>query len=95
MRTKKATKHNSQDQHNQFGVYNWFRLKGISSKEVIQETVHNFCQESGFCMDGFSFSKKEKEIFNWVAGRFQAFAAYSGKFLQENNYTPSSHSKTK
>ena len=94
MRTKRATRNNSQVEHNQFGIYNWFRLKGITNKEIMQETIHNFCQENGFYMEGFNFSKgKEVQICNWVANRFTKFATYAGKFLKDNNYVPVSHSK--
>jgi len=92
MRTKRATRFNAQPEHNQYGIYNWFRLKGITNKEVIKETIHHFCQDNGYDMTGFDFSK-ERTIFNWVANRFQKFAPYAGRFLQENNYTPHSHSK--
>jgi len=94
MRTKRATRYNKQPEHNQFGIYNWFRLKGITNKDVIKETIHNFCQDNGFAMEGFEFfGSKEREIFNWVANRFQKFAPYAGVFLKENNYIPSSHQK--
>ncbi len=92
MRTKRATRNNSQNEHNQFGIYNWFKLKGITNKDTIKETVHNFCQENGYDMTGFNFSN-ERQIFNWVANRFQKFATYAGKFLKDNNYIPMSHSK--
>lgn len=85
MRTKRPTRYNSQPEHNQYGIYNWFRLKGITNKEIIKETIHNFCQDNGYDMKGFDFSN-EKTIFNWVANRFQQFAPYAGKFLKENNY---------
>jgi hypothetical protein len=93
MRTKRATRYNSQPEHNQFGIYNWFRLKGITNKEVIYETLHNFCEAYGYDMTGFNLPKQERSVFNWVANRFQKFAPYAGKFLQENNYVPMSHSK--
>jgi hypothetical protein len=94
MRTKKATKHNTQSDHTQFGIYNWFALKGVTDKEIIKETIHNFCQENGFYMEGFSFTKgKEIEICNWVAGRFVKFAVYAGNFLKDNNYIPHTHAK--
>ena len=94
MRTKRATRYNSPPEHNQFGIYNWFRLKGITNKEIIYETIHNFCQDNGFYMEGFSFKKgKEAEICNWVADRFRKFAPYASKFLKDNNYVPISHSK--
>ena len=92
MRTKRATRYNSQVEHNQFGIYNWFKLKGITNKDIIKETIHNFCQENGYDMTGFNFSN-ERQIFNWVANRFQKFAPYAGKFLKDNNYIPMSHSK--
>jgi len=90
MRTKRATRFNAQSEHNQYGIYNWFRLKGVTNKEVIKETIHNFCQDNGYDMTGFNFSN-ERPIFNWVANRFQKFAPYAGKFLKENNYIPLSH----
>lgn len=94
MRTKKATRNNSQVEHNQFGIYNWFRLKGVTNKEVMKETIYNFCQDNGFFMDGFRWTKgKEVEIFNWVANRFQKFAPYAGKFLKDNNYIPVTQQK--
>lgn len=94
MRSKKATRYNSVVEHNQFGIYNWFRLKGVTNKEVMYETIQNFCQDNGFYMDGFNFSKgKEQQICNWVANRFKLFATYSGKFLRDNNYIPHSHKK--
>lgn len=94
MRTKRATRYNSQVEHNQFGIYNWFRLKGVTNKEVIKETIHNFCQDNGYDMTDFNFSTgKERTIFNWVANRFQKFAPYAGKFLKDNNYIPETHSK--
>lgn len=83
MRTKRANRYNSQSEHNQFGIYNWFRLTGISDKEVIKETLHCFCEVNGFEMNKFS---NEKIMFNWVANRFQKFAPFAGKFLRENNY---------
>lgn len=86
MRSKKATRFNSQSQHNQYGIYNWFRLKGITNKEVMQETIHNFCKDNGFDMEEFSFSKKESQIYNWVANRFGKFATYARNFLKDNNY---------
>lgn len=65
MRTKRATRYNSPVEHNQFGIYNWFRLKGINNKEIMQETIHNFCKDNGFYMEGFNFSKgKEVQICN-------------------------------
>ncbi len=92
MRTKRATRYNSQPEHNQYGVYNWFRLKGVTNKDVIKETIHNFCQDNGYDMEGFNFSN-DRAIFNWVANRFGKFAPYAGKFLKENNYIPASHQK--
>lgn len=87
MRTKKANRYQSQESHNQFGIYNWFRNKGITDKDVIKETVHNFCLEKGFDMEGFKFSgKKEAQIFNWVANRFTLFTSFAGNFLKNNNY---------
>lgn len=94
MRTKRANRYNKQHEHNQFGIYNWFRLKGITDKDVMKETIHNFCKDKGFDMEGFIFSgAKEKEIFNWVADRFQVFGCYAGEFLKDNNYIPTSHQK--
>ena len=93
MRTKRATRYHGPYEHNQFGIYNWFRLKGITNKEIIHETIHNFCQDNGFYMEGFIFKKgKEAEICNWVADRFQKFAPYAGRFLKDNNYIPISYS---
>ena len=94
MRTKKASRYNSQQEHNQYGIYNWFKLSGVDNKDIIQETIHRFCQDNGFDMEGFKFSgAKEKSIFNWVANRFQKFASYASKFLKENNYVPDKNLK--
>ena len=87
MRIKKATHRNSQPEHNQYGIYNWFAKKGITDKEVMQGAIHSFCEENGFDMKGFAFTKqRERTVFNWVANRFQKFAADTGEYLKENNY---------
>ena len=87
MRTKPATRYNAPSEHNQFGIYNWFRLKGVKDMDAIRDTIYCFCEENGFDMKGFEFKGvKEKAILNFVGNRFQKFATYAGKFLRESNY---------
>ena len=88
MRTKRATKHNAKQEHNQYGIYNWFRNKGITHKDIIRETIHNFCQDNGYDMNGFDLTKggQEVTVFNWVSNRFKKFAPYASQFLKNNNY---------
>ena len=94
MRTQRTTKYSSQIAHNQYGIYNWFRLKGINNKDTMKETIHNFCQDNGYDMKDFHFAKyRETQILNWVQNRFKKFTVYAGDFLKENNYIPISHQK--
>jgi len=87
MRTKRATRYSKPSDHNQFGIYNWFRTKGVSDKDAMKDTIHSFCESFGFNMSGFNLeSGKEKSILNWVGNRFQQFATFAGWYLKDNNY---------
>lgn len=83
MRTAPAKRYNSHSQHNQYGIFNWFKSKGIKDHEIIKEVVGNFCIETG--MD---VNKKTNEfaLFNYAGNRFQKLAQFAIKYLKENNY---------
>ena len=85
MRKKPAKRFNSQTEHNSYGIYNWFKSKGITNMDVIKETMYNFCLENGF--EGLNKKTPECTIANFIGNRFQKFAPFAGKFLKENNYT--------
>lgn len=84
MRTKPARKWNSQQEHNSFGIVNWFKSKGIKNQEIIKEVMYNFCLNQGF--EGLSNKTQEKTIVNFCGNRFQKFAPFAILFMKENNY---------
>ena len=91
MRTKPANRFNSQKEHNSYGVYNWFRLKGIKNQEVMNEVGYAFCQKQGF--NNLSPKTPEKTKLNYVGKRFEKFAPFAGQYLKDNNYIPETHQK--
>lgn len=84
MRKKRATRWNAPQEHNSYGIYNWFKLKGISDVNVMKEVMYAFCEKEGFA--GLSVKTPEKTITNFIANRFQKFATFGGAYLKENNY---------
>lgn len=84
MRTIPATRYNHANQHNQFGIVNWFIKKGICDKEIIKEVMFVFCSEKGYEMKHI---KDETKVMNFVQNRFVLFASFAAKYLKENNYT--------
>lgn len=84
MRTVRATRYNHPNEHASYGIYNWFKLKGIKNVEVVKEAMYNFCLENNF--EGLSAQTREHKIMMFCHNRFQKFAQYATKFLTENNY---------
>ena len=84
MRTKPAKKWNSDAEHNQYGIYNWFKNhKGIKDKEIIMECVANFCQKEGM---EITSKIQERTMMNFAGNRFQKFASFAAQYLIQNNY---------
>lgn len=83
MRTKPTNRYNHPNQHAQFGIYNWFKGKGINDIDVIKEVVYLFCEQSGYDM---ACINKETKTFNYVQNRFLKFASFAVPYLKENNY---------
>lgn len=84
MRTKPANRFNHQSEHNQYGIYNWFKnRRNIKDKEIIKECVAVFCKENGMEVTS---KTGEKSMFNFAGNRFQKFATFAVKYLKENNY---------
>ena len=84
MRTKRATRFNHEREHASYGVYNWFKSKGIKTKAIIMETMYNFCEVEGF--KGLSKDTQDYTMSNFISNRFSKFASFATNFLIENNY---------
>lgn len=84
MRTKPATRYSAPQEHNSYGIYNWFRNLGITNHDIINECVYNFCEKWGF--KGLTKTTPEKTKMNFCGNRFQKFSAESMKYLKQNNY---------
>ena len=84
MRKKRANRWNSQSEHNSYGIYNWFKSKGVTNVDIIKEVLYNFCINNGF--QNLSPKTPEHSITNFVGNRFNKFAPFAGKFLKDNNY---------
>lgn len=84
MRTKRATRYNAESEHNSYGIFNYFRLKGITNQETINEVIYAFCDSNGF--EGLNPNTPEKTKLNFVSNRFQKFAQFAMNYLRENNY---------
>lgn len=83
MRKVRATRFNHPSEHAQYGIYNWFKLNGVSDTEVMKAAMYVFCEVEGFDMSKFN---KETTRCNWINNRFQKFAKVALKYLRENNY---------
>lgn len=84
MRTKPARKWSSDAEHNQWGIYNWFKNhKGINDKQIIMECISHFCEANGM---EITSKTQERTMMNYAGNRFQKFATFAGKYLSENNY---------
>lgn len=87
MYKNQTTRFSKQQHHNQFGIFKWFALRGITDEETIKVVTYSFLKEHGYKMEGFDFSKgQENAAYNYVGDIFQKFATYAGKYLLENNY---------
>lgn len=84
MRTKRATRFNHQNEHNSFGIYNWFTLKGIYDKEVMNEVIYAFLLSNN--LEWLTPKTSEISKLNYVGKNFQKFASFGVKYLKENNY---------
>lgn len=84
MRTRPATRYNAQAEHNSYGIYNWFKGKGIVQNEIISEVVYAFCEKFGF--KGLTAKTPERTMVNFAGNRFQKFHPFAMIYLKENNY---------
>ena len=83
MQTQPATRFSSDKQHSSYGIYNWFKIKGIFDQEVMKETMANFCIKNGKKID---IETKEGTLISFCRLKFQPFTAFAIHFLKENNY---------
>lgn len=84
MRTKPANRYHSSVEHNQYGIYNWFKSKGIKNQDIIREVAYSFCLDNGF--KGLTAKTNDRTLLNFAGNRFAKFAPFAMKYLRENNY---------
>ena len=84
MRTQRATRYTPQKYHASFGIYNWFKSKGIKDQEVMKECMYAFCQKKE--CKWLSDKTKEEALTGFCQNNFPAFATFTIPYLKENNY---------
>jgi len=84
MRTKPATRWNKDKEHASYGVYNWFRLKGIKDQNIMKEVMWAFCKKNN--CEWLTANTSEISLIDYAGKRFASFAAFAGVYLRENNY---------
>jgi len=86
IRRKPANRFTHQRGHNQYGIYNWFKKRGITNSEDITGCIEQFCWANGF--EG----NNQSAMLNYVQNRFGKFAAfaaeYTGKAAAQNQIQP-------
>ena len=83
MQKNSATRYSPDKHHASYGLYNWFKNKGISNQDIMKEAMANFCIKNGISIN---CDTKEIVMISFCQLKFQSFASFAIIFLNENNY---------
>lgn len=75
IRKKPANRFSHQREHNQYGIYNWFKSKGITNTEDVTGCVEQFCWANGF--EG----NDKNAMFNFTQNRFGQFVKFAIEYI--------------